>query len=70
MSPPTKCPVCEGVDLTWDHAIVGGSSIPEGRHKVNELHVVAFLGCNGCSETLLTVELSEFMAWALERRRA
>lgn len=59
---PTYCQDCEGEALTWGYQIVGSRGITEGRHKLNELTVLVYLGCDGCSATVFTEDISQHLA--------
>jgi len=56
MRVPTMCHECGSKSLTWmsfNHVRVG-CQVQEGRLRTNEVECMFILGCDECSETLLT----------------
>ena len=51
----TKCRVCGSTNLTWNTAMTNPSGIAQGRLTTRDVGCVFFLGCDQCSETLVTV---------------
>jgi hypothetical protein len=51
----TKCPNCDGNDLKWYVGNQGPSDVVDGRIRMSEVQVIAFLACEECSETLRVV---------------
>lgn len=52
---PSKCSFCRSTNLSWNMRPVGAAGIQDGRHKLNEINVLFWIGCNHCSETLYRV---------------
>lgn len=52
---PTSCKHCHSKHLTWQTAIVNHSGIAQGRLNTSDVGCLFFLGCDDCSETLVTV---------------
>lgn len=59
------CPECGHHGLTWDTWSVKTTGVPEGRLRSNEVATMFFLGCDGCSETLITRVTADEVAAAL-----
>ncbi len=53
---PTKCTNCEGSLLRWSIATKGPSDVPDGRIRMSEVHAIAYLYCEECSETIRIVD--------------
>jgi hypothetical protein len=54
------CTNCGSNDLRWHVGKhVGNNGVQDGRLKLNEVQVIAFLACEDCSETLQTIGDSE-----------
>jgi len=51
----SRCSFCGSKDLAWDLRPVGPHGVQDGRHKLNEINVLFWIGCNHCSETLYRV---------------
>ncbi len=62
-APPT-CPNCGSAELSWDHAHRGKDGIVDGRHCLNEITTILYIGCDECSETITTTTVDEFIAAA------
>jgi len=58
---PSKCRECGSASLSWDMRVVGASGIQDGRHRLNEISAVYWIGCDHCSETLLQVNEDQMM---------
>ena len=52
---PTSCKHCGSVDLEWFDAVRNASDATEGRLRSHDVRCWFVLGCNECSETLMTV---------------
>ena len=52
---PKKCKECGGSHLTWQTSIINRSDVHQGRLRSNDVECLFFLGCDECSETLMTV---------------
>ena len=50
-----NCRECESTSLTWQAVNTNKTGIAEGRLRTHEVTCVFVLGCDDCSETLLTV---------------
>lgn len=50
-----QCKVCGSDSLTWDTSNISTSGVPQGRLNTRDVQCVFFLGCDNCSETLVTV---------------
>lgn len=50
-----KCPNCEGRNLRWHIGTQGPHDVVDGRIRMSEVHAIAFLSCEECSETLRVV---------------
>ncbi len=53
--PGTKCPNCDSSDLRWYVSKQSASDIQDGRLRMHDVSVIAYLACEECSETLKTV---------------
>lgn len=67
MKHPTKCKHCGSEHLTWDTMIINRSNVQHNRLSVNDVECVFFLGCDECSETLMTVSADKI---ALQMNKA
>jgi hypothetical protein len=54
-----ECSNCGSKNLRWHVGKEGSSYIADGRHCMREISVIAFLGCEECSETLKTIQEHE-----------
>ena len=65
---PERCKNCGEYfpHFTWDHVVGGASGIVDGRHRIGEMTVQVFLGCNHCSETLIVMPLDEWIQEAAD----
>jgi len=50
-----KCRECESTSLKWQAVNTNRGGVAEGRLRTHEVTCVFVLGCDDCSETLLTV---------------
>jgi hypothetical protein len=48
----TRCSFCGSTDLSWNLRPVGAAGVQDGRHKLNEIRTLLWVGCNHCFETL------------------
>jgi hypothetical protein len=67
---PEVCGNCHGTDLHWHVHKVNRSGVVDGRLRAHDLGVQFYLGCEGCSETLMTISDEEFMREANNSREA
>ncbi len=51
-----KCTNCGGSDIKWNVGTAGPTDVVDGRLRMSEIRVIAYLFCEECSETLQTVE--------------
>lgn len=51
----TKCPNCDSDDLRWYVGKNSPSDVQDGRLRMSEISVIAYLACEECSETLETI---------------
>lgn len=58
-SVPTCCSNCGGDELRWHADKQGPSHIADGRLRMSEIHVIAYLACEECSETLRVIQEHE-----------
>lgn len=58
---PKLCSNCQGNDLRWHVGTHNGSGVVDGRLRSHDLSVQFYLGCEECSETLMTVYADDFM---------
>jgi len=49
------CKVCESTSLTWHTTIINRSGVQQGRLKTTDVECIFFLGCDSCSETLVSI---------------
>lgn len=58
---PSTCRDCDSDDLVWDFTM--DSSAPAGNmtHRISELTVILYLGCEECSATVVAVRLDEVL---------
>lgn len=64
----TQCKACGSDDLFWYSHIHNHSSVQHNRLNTNDVTCLLMLGCNDCSETLMTVKadrIAERMTAAL-----
>jgi hypothetical protein len=54
-----NCKVCGSDDVSWSVAPDSKSSVVDGRLRMNDISVIAYLGCNACSATLKNISLGE-----------
>lgn len=54
-----SCPNCTSDSLRWYVGKAGPSDVQDGRLRMSEIHVIAYLACEECSETLRTIESDE-----------
>lgn len=52
---PAKCKECGSIHLTWQATIVNHSDVQQGRLNTRDVECQFFLGCDTCSETLMTI---------------
>lgn len=52
---PTECKECGSSQLTWQNSIVNRSGVQQGRLNTHDVECLFFLGCDECSETLMTI---------------
>lgn len=52
---PAECKECGGSQLTWQSSIVNRSDVQQGRLNTRDVECLFFLGCDECSETLMTI---------------
>ncbi len=50
------CPNCSSGDLRWHLGKRGPSDVQDGRLRMHDVSVIAFLGCEECSETIEIIE--------------
>lgn len=55
MKQPAECKACGSTHLTWHTSIVNRSDVQQGRLNTRDMECLFFLGCDECSETLLTL---------------
>lgn len=67
---PESCRNCGRTDLRWQVYNVNRSGVVDGRLRSNDISVQFCLGCEGCSETLMTLSANEFMREANTNREA
>lgn len=54
------CPECEGsTHLSWQMLTDTNSGVADGRLRMNDILVKAFLGCEYCSETIEVINADE-----------
>lgn len=64
----TRCKACDSDDLFWYSHIQNHSVVQHNRLNTNDVTCLLILGCNHCSETLMTVKadtIAERMTAAL-----
>lgn len=54
-----KCPECESTLLTWDYTKEG--QVQDGLHRLHEVRVILYLGCDECSATVTSLSLEEYL---------
>ncbi len=54
-----KCPDCGSTNLAWDYTKSG--VVLNGLHRIHEITVTLFLGCNECSATVQCIPLSDYL---------
>lgn len=61
MKVPTTCKECGGAALTWQttNQVHLGCSVQNGRLVTSDVECLFFLGCDDCSETLLTLNADD-----------
>lgn len=59
------CPDCGHMGLSWDTSPMKETGVPEGRLRSQEVVTVFHLGCDGCSETLISRVRPDVVAAAL-----
>jgi hypothetical protein len=52
---PAECKVCGSSHLTWQSTIVNRSDVQQGRLNTRDVECLFMLGCDECSETLMTL---------------
>lgn len=65
----TYCRECGSTDLTWQTASVVRNEVPQGRLKTEDVKCIFFLGCDGCSEILETIEADQLAEMMNANRR-
>lgn len=53
------CPNCESEDLRWHVDRRGPIDVVDGRLRMSEIQVIAYLGCEECGETCRVIEEHE-----------
>lgn len=51
----TECKECGSTHLTWKSSIVNCSDVQQGRLNTRDVECLFVLGCDECSETLMTI---------------
>lgn len=49
---PNECPECESTNLRWNLYKTGPSDVQDGRLRMSEIGIGAYLSCEECGETL------------------
>lgn len=60
--PPGQCQDCGSEALTWGSAICCSSGVVDGRHRIGELSVVVYLGCDECCCTVYSEPIERLLA--------
>lgn len=47
-----NCPNCDGDNFKWHIGKTNNSDVQDGRLRMHDISVIAFLACEECSETL------------------
>ena len=58
----TECKECGSTHLTWQTSIINRSDIQQGRLNTRDVECLFFLGCDECSETLVTISADKVAA--------
>jgi len=58
---PSCCSNCDSIDLVWYTHAINTSGVVDGRLNANDMSVQFYLGCEECSETLMTLDANDFM---------
>ena len=53
------CTNCGSEDVRWYVGKRGPTDVPDGRLRMSEISVIAYLACEECSETLNVIEEHE-----------
>ena len=56
------CKECTSSDLGWRVAPESKSSVVDGRLRMHDISVIAYLGCNSCSATLKVISSDDIEA--------
>lgn len=57
-----ECTNCGGNQLKWIVDSEGPHDVVDGRIRMSEVHAIAFLACEECSETLAIIDEDEINA--------
>ena len=61
----TRCPECDGVELTWEVHIIKVTQVGDGRLGMHDVSASLVLGCNECSATVRMVDAASNKGLAL-----
>lgn len=63
------CPECGGSEVSWSQMPIKLNTVMDGRLSLNETTTLFALGCDECSETLVTMDAEEIAIFLNGGRR-
>lgn len=54
-----QCPDCGSKNLTWNYSKKG--QVQDGLHRLHEVQVDLFRGCDECSATVFVISLDDYL---------